>query len=94
MTEKIMFKILREQEWKNALETGIIEVEVDRIDGYIHFSTSFQISDTLNKWFQDVVQVRVLAFSAEKFATSLKWEKARGGDLFPHVYGVVPTHEF
>ena len=28
---------------------------------------------------------------AEADLENLKWEPSRGGDLFPHVYGVIPT---
>ncbi len=32
----------------------------------------------------------LIAF-AEDALDQLKWEPSRGGDLFPHVYGAIPT---
>ena len=33
----------------------------------------------------------VLALEAENLGPALKWEPSRGGALFPHLYGSLPT---
>jgi uncharacterized protein (DUF952 family) len=55
----------------------------------VHFSTASQLQATLSKWFKGQEGCVLAAFDEEDFGPDLKWEKARGGDLFPHVYSVV-----
>jgi len=55
----------------------------------VHFSTRRQVQATLSKWFHGIEGCVLAAFDADDFEPDLKWEKARGGDLFPHVHGEV-----
>ena len=48
-----------------------------------------QLQATLSKWFKGQKGCVLASFDADDFGPSLKWEKARDGDLFPHVYGDV-----
>jgi uncharacterized protein (DUF952 family) len=63
---------------------------VDVADGYIHFSTAAQIGATLAKHYAGRTGLILLAVGTEGFGAALKWEPARGGDLFPHLYGELP----
>jgi uncharacterized protein (DUF952 family) len=33
----------------------------------------------------------ILALDGERLGPALKWEPSRGGALFPHLYGLLPT---
>ncbi|WOI56615.1 DUF952 domain-containing protein [Palleronia sp. LCG004] len=82
-----IYKILRPQEFaefERAGETRGAPVDLD--DGYIHLSKADQLEGTLAKHFTDAEEVILCACDAGRLGTALKWEAARGGDLFPHLY--------
>jgi len=92
---KVIYKICRAEEWRTAQAAGRYGgAEVDRRDGYIHFSTAAQVAETAARHFAgagDLVLIAVNAAVLENGdAGTLKWEAARGGDLFPHLYGPLP----
>ncbi len=59
---------------------------VDVADGYIHFSTAAQAAETLRRHFAGETGLFLLAVDADAAGDRLKWEPARGGDLFAHLY--------
>ena len=46
-----VFKILTKEEWSDALKHGYIKTDIDKNDGFIHFSTSKQLAKTLRLYF-------------------------------------------
>ena len=64
---------------------------MDLADGFIHFSTAAQAAETARKHFRGEAGLVVLALEAETLGPALKWEPSRGGALFPHLYGWLPT---
>ncbi|MDQ2892339.1 MAG: DUF952 domain-containing protein [Pseudomonadota bacterium] len=58
----------------------------DLADGFIHLSTEAQLPGTLNKHYTGQTGLSIAAVDVGSFGDSLKWEAARGGDLFPHLY--------
>jgi uncharacterized protein (DUF952 family) len=88
MTKRI-YKVLTGEQWARAEAGGPVEAPVDVADGYVHFSSAAQLQGTLDKWFSGQSGLVLAAFPVDDFGPELKWEKARGGELFPHVYGVV-----
>jgi uncharacterized protein (DUF952 family) len=65
---------------------------VDIADGYVHFSTSKQVQETLAKWFKGQTGLVLASVNGDDFGPDLKWETSRGGDFFPHVYAEVRQH--
>ena len=59
----------------------------DLADGYIHLSTADQLTGTVDKHYAGQGDLHVAAVDLAAFGESLKWEEARGGALFPHLYG-------
>ncbi|MBU6319345.1 MAG: DUF952 domain-containing protein [Alphaproteobacteria bacterium] len=86
---EIIYKVLSPEQWASALGGAPVEAPVDRADGYVHFSTARTLQETLRKWFHGVEGCMLLAFDPADFGSDLIWEPARGGELFPHVYGRV-----
>lgn len=83
-----IYKILPRAEWKLAQTAGRFDGSaVDRQDGYIHFSTAAQASETARRHFAGQSDLVVLEVEAEDLGEALRWEPSRGGDLFPHLYG-------
>jgi uncharacterized protein (DUF952 family) len=63
---------------------------VDLADGYIHMSTADQLQETIDKHFAGQHELWLAAVDLEVLADAVKWEPSRGGQLFPHIYGVLP----
>lgn len=84
----MIYKILRPHEWADAIETRTYAgAPVDIADGYVHFSTAEQVQETAERHFGDADKIHLLGFDADDFdGDTLKWEKSRGGALFPHLY--------
>ena len=88
----MIFKILPRSEWEAAEAAGRFEGSgIDLADGYIHFSSAEQWPETLRLHFAGRRGLVLVAVEAEALGAALKWETSRGGDLFPHLYGALPT---
>jgi uncharacterized protein (DUF952 family) len=80
-------KLLRAEEWAAFQAAGEFAGSADDLrDGYIHLSAPDQVAATAAKWFADAPGLMAVTFDADGFGTALRWEPARGGVLFPHVY--------
>lgn len=83
----LIYKIFRPQEWDAFQRDGqTAGSKLDRIDGYIHFSTAAQAPETVAKHFAGEAGLVIAACDTVRFVGSLHWEVSRGGDKFPHVY--------
>lgn len=90
----MIYKICTQDQWQAATENGRFEgAPVDLKDGYIHFSTSHQAAETAAKHFSGQNDLLLLAVDESQFGEELKWEKSRGGDLFPHLYDVLAVDD-
>lgn len=90
MSELFAFKIFTHDQW-DVLKTegSFAGAPVDLADGYIHLSTRTQTAETVSKHFagQDNLVLAMVDLAA--LGDAVKWEPSRGGDLFPHYYGVL-----
>ncbi|MGD0723605.1 MAG: DUF952 domain-containing protein [Roseiarcus sp.] len=87
----LIFKIVGAEEWRIAQAAGAFAgAEVDRADGFIHFSTAAQAAETAARWFAGRRDLVVAAVDAEALGAALRWEPSRGGALFPHLYAPLP----
>lgn len=90
----LIYKIFRAEELAVLLDTGeTTGAPIDLTDGYIHFSTADQVSETLAKHFAGANDLSLLAVEADTLGADLKWEVSRGGALFPHLYRVLRTSD-
>src|SRR6202161_3377251 len=87
----LIYKICERALWQEAERDGIFRgAPVDRADGFIHFSTAAQAGETAAKHFAGQIDLMLVAVDAGALGPALKWERSRGGDLFPHLYGELP----
>jgi uncharacterized protein (DUF952 family) len=87
----LIYKICDGGAWAQAERDGAFHgAAVDLADGYIHFSTAAQVAETAAKHFAGQRGLILAAIDAEALAEKLKWEPARDGALFPHLYGSLP----
>ncbi len=83
----LIYKIFLAPEWAAFQAAGSTRgAPIDLADGYIHFSTGAQVAQTAGKYFAGVQGLVLLVLDSEDFGKYLKWEPARGGSLFPHLY--------
>ena len=86
-----IYKILTLDQWTAFCRDGTTQGSpLDHADGYIHFSTAAQVAGTLGKHFKGAGPL-ILAETplSELGGQDVRWETARNGDLFPHLYGVL-----
>jgi uncharacterized protein (DUF952 family) len=62
---------------------------VDLADGYIHLSTAAQLTETVDKHFAGQSDLHIAAVDVDALGEKVRWEESRGGQLFPHLYGVL-----
>jgi uncharacterized protein (DUF952 family) len=87
-----IYKILPRREWETALEARRFDGSaIDREDGFIHFSTAEQAQETARRHFAGQEDLLVLAVEAADLGQALRWERSRGGALFPHLYAHLDT---
>jgi uncharacterized protein (DUF952 family)/RimJ/RimL family protein N-acetyltransferase len=84
-----VYKIVAAGDWHDSARTGVFEGStVDRRDGFIHLSTSAQVRETAHRHFAG--RNDLLLVTVDPALLDLRWERSRGGDLFPHLYGLLP----
>ena len=92
MSEQIVYKILSATELKQMQRDGVFRGSpVDIVDGYIHLSCGSQLAETLDKHFSGVGGLMLAAVDLSRLGDTVRWEPARGGQLFPHIYGPLPV---
>jgi uncharacterized protein (DUF952 family) len=91
-TSRFVYKVLPAGDWQRALKGGAFAGSTDDTrDGFIHLSLAHQLAGTLAKYFRGQNDLLLVAFEATALGPRLKFEASRGGDLFPHLYGPLPT---
>ena len=91
-----IYKILSRSEWLAAQELGrFCGSAVDLADGFLHFSTTEQVRETAAKHFAGRLDCWLLGIERAALDArcpgQLVFEPSRGGALFPHLYGDLPT---
>lgn len=90
----LIYKIFRADEWAALDAAGeTAGAPIDLSDGFIHFSTAAQATETAAKHFAGVDGLILAALDADALGGALKWEPSRGGALFPHLYRVLKRAE-
>ena len=83
----IIYKIFRAEEHAAFAKVGATRgAPIDLADGFIHLSTAEQVAETAARHFAGVDGLKLLGVDAERLGDALRWEVARGGALFPHLY--------
>ncbi|MEZ5292867.1 MAG: DUF952 domain-containing protein [Vicinamibacterales bacterium] len=87
----LIYKLVSAGEWRQAeAARRFTGSAVDVADGFIHFSTAAQVSETAARHFAGVPDLVLVAVSPSALGPALRWEPSRGGALFPHLYGDLP----
>ena len=87
----VIYKICPQALWREAESAGRFKgAPVDLADGYIHFSTAARLRETAARHFAGQPDLLLVTVDADALGPDLRYEKSRGGDLFPHLYGMLP----
>ncbi len=87
--ETIAYKVLTTRQ-AEELAAGVFKgAPVDLADGYIHLSTSSQVTETVDRHFAGQAGLVIAAVDLAVLGDSVRWEPSRNGQLFPHVYGAL-----
>ncbi len=85
-----VYKILAGSAWAAAKAAGRFEgAAIDLRDGFIHLSTAAQAQETARLHFAGEAGLVVLRLDAARLGEALRWEPSRGGQMFPHLYGLL-----
>ncbi len=85
---KIIYHMCRLAEWQAAVAADAYPgSSQDQSDGFIHFSTGSQVEESARRHRAGQDGLVLLAVDAATLGDGLRWEEARNGQLFPHLYG-------
>ena len=83
----MIYKICPLSIWREAERKGSFSgYGIDQYDGFIHFSTAAQLRETAARHFAGQDGLALVAVDETVLGPALKWEPARDGSLFPHLY--------
>lgn len=90
--ESLIFHLARAPQWARAVAEGVYPgAAEDLADGFMHFSTAAQVASSAAKHRAGETGLVLLAVDPARLGPALRWEPARGGQLFPHLYGPLPV---
>lgn len=88
----LLYKICPRADWETAAAEGVYRGSaVDLRDGFIHLSTAEQVEETLLRHFAGQTGLLLVGVDPADLGSALRFEVARGGALFPHLYGLLRT---
>ncbi|HVY14225.1 MAG TPA: DUF952 domain-containing protein [Rhodopila sp.] len=91
MTDRIVYKVMSTAELAAMRRDGAFRGSAaDVADGYIHLSRAVQLAGTLDKHFAGQAGLVLVAVDLSQLGDTVRWEPSRGGQLFPHIHGVLP----
>ena len=91
MPDRIAYKVMLATETEQMRRDGLFRGSpADIADGYIHLSCGSQLAATLDKHFSGLGNLMLAAVDWSRLGAAVRWEPSRGGQLFPHIHGVLP----
>ena len=92
MPDRIAYKVMLATEMEQMQRDGLFRGSpADIADGYIHLSCAAQLVATVDKYFSGVSGLMLATVDLSRLDGAVRWEPSRGGQLFPHIYGVLPV---
>ncbi len=85
-----IFHIAEQSAWAGAQEPGAYRVPSLDTEGFIHLSTAAQYPATANRYYIGRADLVLLEVDPSQLV-DLRYEKSTNDELFPHLYGELPT---
>ncbi|MEN4010926.1 MAG: DUF952 domain-containing protein [Chloroflexota bacterium] len=89
--EALIYHIAFAKDWYTALDNGEYTLNSLDDEGFIHCSTREQVLIVAERFFRGKQDLLVLEIVVERLPVEVVYEPAENGELFPHVYGVIPV---
>ena len=87
----VAYKIMTAEEVRHLRLHGVFDGSAaDVADGFIHMSTAAQLPATIAAHYRGRDGLMLVAVDVAGLGDVVRWEASRGGQLFPHAYGVLP----
>lgn len=84
----MIYHVVTQQNWDNALQQGFYAAESLAIEGFIHTSKENQVAGVLDRYYKNVPNLLLLHINESKLTAPLKYELAPSvNEEFPHVFG-------
>jgi uncharacterized protein (DUF952 family) len=83
--------IAERRAWSAATVSGEYTPPSVEAEGFVHCSTSEQVAATGRRYYAGRTDLLLLSIDPAQAGVPLKWEQGPDGDLFPHLYGPIPT---
>lgn len=78
--------------WDEAVLRGIYTADSLAAEGFIHCSDARQVVAVANRLFRGRTDLVLLRIDVSKLDAPVRYENLEGGtELFPHIYGPLPT---
>ena len=86
-----VYRVFRKEELEEFRKSKLFRGnKLDINSGFIHLCTNQQIKETINKYFK-TEQTYIVKFKISDLEDSLRWEKSRNEEIFPHYYGTLKS---
>ncbi|MEL0206968.1 MAG: DUF952 domain-containing protein [Alphaproteobacteria bacterium] len=86
---QLIYQMCSQDAWQEAEKAGCFTgAAIDIDDGFIHFSSAAQVAETARLHFAG--QTDLVLVAVDTSSLDIVWEESRGGQLFPHLYGILP----
>ena len=87
---RMIYHMCPAEAWQAAVRVGEYRGTADDLrDGFIHFSTAEQVAESAHRHRAGQSGLVLIAVESARLGGRLKWEKSRGGALFPHLHGAL-----
>lgn len=95
-TSSVIYHAALPDQWEAAQISGVYEISTRGVtlaqEGFIHCSTRDQVESVANRYYSDISDVVLLTLDRTTVGSPVIDEAAAStGDLFPHIYGPIPT---
>ena len=89
---EIIYHLIRAAEWASAEASGRVIPDSLAEEGFIHCSgTEEQALAVAGRLYPGRKDMLVLEVDTERLDSPLKREPSRSGEIYPHIYGPLPT---
>jgi len=83
----MILHICKKSAWNQAQEAGEYRGDTLESEGFIHCSTSEQVTEVADSLFKGVQDLLLLVIDESKVVSVIKFEDSGNGNMYPHIYG-------
>jgi uncharacterized protein (DUF952 family) len=83
----LIYHVTTEADWLRQADSPVYEADSLATEGFIHCSTADQVAGVLERYYQNVPNLRLLHIDPARLTVPLRYDLATNGEEFPHLYG-------